>query len=319
MKDLKTLDLNLLKALDALLDEQNVTRAAARLGVTQPAMSAMLVRLRGTFGDPLFARARRGIVPTRRALALAEPLRQVMGQISALLQPAVFEPSSATLTFTIAATDYAARAIAAPFATALRQRAPHMRVSLVAVEEARVQSQLEHSEVDLALLTPETSPPDLYARRLFDERYVCVMRADHPAAQGRRLTLRKFCELDHALVSYSGNRFRGVTDAALETIGKARRVMLSVQNFLILPELLRASDMVAVLPARLVRGLDGLAVFNPPVAIPGFTKTAVWHERTHREPAHRWLRELLVETCGDTRLRSDYASDITSFDVTHKN
>jgi DNA-binding transcriptional LysR family regulator len=297
MDDVRHLDLNLLKALASLLDERSVTRAAARLGVTQPAMSGMLARLRNTFGDPLFARTQRGMVPTSRALGLAQPVRRVMDEIGALLQPAPFEPATARLTFTLAATDYALRAVAVPFLAALRSRAPHVRVSLVAVEETLVQDQLERGEVDLALLTPESTPPSLHARQLFAEHYVCAMRADHPLAGRRRLTLKQFCGFDHALVSFGGHGFRGVTDIALEAQGKRREVMLSVQSFLIMPDILRTSDLVAVLPSRLVAGLPGLAVSPPPVAVPGFVKTAAWHERTHSDPAQRWLRELLLEAC----------------------
>lgn len=302
MRDIRTLDLNLLKALDALLDERNVTRAAARLGVTQPAMSGMLTRLRETFDDPLFARAQRGIVPTPRALEIAAPLRQVMSELEALMLPADFDPETAERTFTIAATDYASRAIAVPLLSALKQRAPRLRVALVPVDDAQMQAQLERGAVDLALLTPDSTPADLHARHLFDERYVCVLRDGHPAMQGRkRLSVNQWCALDHALVSYAGDLFRGVTDEALARVGKQRRVSLSVQSFLILPDILRASDMVAVVPSRLVKGMPGLVTFEPPVEIPGFTKVAAWHARTHRDPAQRWLRELLFETCGDRK------------------
>ncbi|MBP0598619.1 LysR family transcriptional regulator [Herbaspirillum sp. LeCh32-8] len=295
--DIRTLDLNLLKALDALLDERHVTRAAARLGVTQPAMSGILTRLRENFGDPLFSRSQRGIVPTQRALALAQPVRQVLADIDALMQPPVFDPASATLDFSIAATDYALRAIAVPLLAALKQRAPHLRIALTAVEDGPLQERLERGQIDLALTTPETTPPGLHARRLFDERYVCVVREDHPLVRGKRIGLKQFCALDHALVSYSGDPFVGVTDEMLARQGLARRVTLSVQRFLVLPDILRASDMVAVVPRRLVAGMPGLKLLEPPLDIPGFTKTAAWHERTHRDPAHRWLRELLFETC----------------------
>ncbi|MGU1062143.1 LysR family transcriptional regulator [Pseudomonas aeruginosa] len=302
MKDIKTLDLNLLKALDVLLDECNVTRAATRLGVTQPAMSGMLTRLRENFGDPLFVRAQRGIVPTQRALELGAPLKQVISEIGALLQPPVFDPSSARLTFTIAATDYALRAIAVPFLSALKRQAPHVQVALVPIDDKQVQTQLERGDIDMALVTPESTPPDLHARNLFEEHYVCVLREGHPAMQGRkRMTVNQLCALDHALVSYTGGGFRGVTDEALEKLGKQRQVTLSVKSFLILPEILRASDMVAILPSRLVVGMPGVAVFDPPIDVPGFTKVAAWHERTHRDVAHRWLRELLFETCADKK------------------
>lgn len=302
--DLRSLDLNLLKALDALLDERNVTRAAIRLGVTQPAMSGILVRLRDNFGDPLFARAQRGIVPTQRALALAQPVRQVLADIAALLQPSVFDPATTRMDFSIAATDYALRAIGVPFMTALKARAPYIRIALGSVEDGPLQERLERGEIDLALTTPDSTPPGLHARRLFDETYVCVMRDGHPAARGRRLGLKQFCAMDHALVSYAGDPFRGVTDDALARLGLERRVSLSVKRFLVLPEILRASDLVAVVPRRLVEGLEGLKLMAPPLEIPGFTKTAAWHERTHRDPAHRWLRELLVEACGPAPARA---------------
>lgn len=297
MSELRQLDLNLLKALDALLDERNVTRAAARLGVTQPAMSAMLGRLRDTFGDPLFARTGRGVVPTARALELATPLKHLLVSAAALLQPAVFEPATATTRITMAATDYALRAVAVPFITALKRHGPHIRVALVPIDERLLQGQLERGEVDIALVTPEGLSPDLHARHLFDEHYVCVLRAGHPAiGSKRRLSLKRFCELDHALVSYSGGSFRGVTDEALDRAGLSREVTLSIKSFIVVPDILRATDMVAVLPSRLVGAGDGLVVCPPPLEIPGFSKMAVWHERTHHDPAQRWLRNLLAES-----------------------
>jgi DNA-binding transcriptional LysR family regulator len=123
-----------------------------------------------------------------------------------------------------------------------------------------------------------------------------VMRKDHPDARSRTLTLDRFCALDHALVSYDGNHFRGVTDDALARAGRVRRVALSVTSFLVLPRILESSDLIAVVPRRLVRPGDGLAMFEPPVDVPGFTKTAAWHERTHRSPGHRWVRDVLFET-----------------------
>ncbi|MEM5424441.1 LysR family transcriptional regulator [Paraburkholderia ferrariae] len=290
------LDLNLLRALDALLDERNVTRAAQRLSLTQPAVSAMLTRLRESFGDPLFVRSQRGIVPTERALQLAAPLKQVLSEIEQMLQPQAFVPAEAEMTLTLASTDYALRAVVVPYLARLRETAPGVRAVIVPVQHERLQAQLESGDVDLALITPETAPADLHARRLFDERYVCVMRADHPAAQ-RRLTLERFCALDHALVSYEGGSLSGVTDEALARVGRTRRVTVSVNSFLVLPDLLLTSDLIAVVPSRLVKNAPGLAVVEPPLAIPGFTKTLAWHERTHRSPGHQWARALLFETC----------------------
>lgn len=301
MRDIRTVDLNLLKALDALLDEGTVTRAAARLAVTQPAVSGMLTRLRESFDDPLFVRSQRGLVPTPRALELAVPIKRVLAEIDSLLQPATFEPSNANLTISIAATDYAQRSILMPFLTTLRLRAPGIRVAALPVDDNRVVSQLEDGELDLAILTPETTPDGLHARHLYDERYVCVMREDHPAAP--RMTLDTFCALDHAIVSYVGGGFRGVTDKALAQLGRERRVSLSLTSFLLLLEVLRSSDLIAVVPERLVKNSDGLRVCEAPLPIEGFSKTVAWHERTHHHLAQQWVRSLLFETCAAAGLK----------------
>lgn len=295
--DIRTTDLNLLRALDALLDERSVTRAAQRLSLTQPAVSGMLTRLRASFDDPLFVRTQRGIAPTPRALALASPVKRILSDIEALLQPAAFDPARALMTLTIAATDYASQVVVTPFLAVLQRRAPNIRVAVVPVQDATLHAGLERGDIHLALLTPQSTPLDLHARRLFDERYICVMRASHPDASAKRLTLKRFCALDHALVSYTGGGFQGVADDALGKLGRERRVTLSVTSFLALPKILRNSDLMAVVPARLVAGTKGLAVFEPPFVIPGFTKTAAWHERTHRDPGHRWIRDLLFEIC----------------------
>lgn len=296
MRDIRALDLNLLKTLDALLDERSVTKAATRLALTQPAVSSMLTRLRDSFDDPLFVRSQRGIIPTPRAQALATPVKRLLEEINQLLQVEIFDPATATNTFTIAATDYALQAIIVPFMSLLRQQAPHVRLSVRAIEDERIQTQLETGQVDIALMTPETTPADLHARRLFDERYVCTFRQDHPAIQPP-LTLDQFCAADHAIVSYLGGAFRGVTDVALETMGRSRNVTLSISSFLVLTQILRTSDLIAVVPEKLVRNQTSLCITEPPLSIPGFTKVAAWHERTHHDPAHQWLRSLLVEAC----------------------
>ncbi|KHJ68072.1 transcriptional regulator [Pantoea rodasii] len=291
--DIRTLDLNLLKALDALLDERSVTRAAERLSLTQPAVSGMLVRLRECFDDPLFTRTQRGIIPTLRALELAQPIKTILAEVSELLQPKAFDPATAEITLKVAATDYALRAVIVPFMAALRLQAPGIRVAVLPVNNEQLTAQFERGDIDFALITPDTAPADLHARSLYDEDYVCLLREGHPLAQTDAFTLDSFCAQDHALVSYVGGSFSGVTDKSLAALGRSRRVTLSVCSFLVLPEILRVSDLISVVPRRLTQDLPGLSVLPPPLAIQGFNKIVVWHERTHRDAGHRWLRELL--------------------------
>lgn len=216
-----------------------------------------------------------------------------------MLRPAAFEPATAAMTLTLASTDYALRAVVVPFLSALRQQAPSVRVAVRPLDSQALEGQMERGEVDLALVTPDGLAPGTHAAALFDERYVCVLRAGHPDAADGVLALERFCALDHVLVSPAGGGFSGVTDSALASIGHARRVVTSVTSFLVLPEILLASDLVAVVPLRLALHQPGLALMDPPVAIPGFSKTLAWHERTHHDPAQRWVRELLVQTCQD--------------------
>lgn len=294
------LDLNLLKALDALLDERSVTRAAERLSLTQPAVSGMLTRLRESFDDPLFTRAQRGIVPTLRALELAAPVKAILAGVDELLQPQQFDPLSAGMTLHIAATDYALRAVIVPFMARLKREAPGIRIVVVPVNNETLQDQFERGAVDMALLTPDTTPQELHSRRLFDEEYVCLLREDHPLLTAGPLTLDAFCALDHALVSYPGGSFSGVTDTALAALGLSRRVTLSICSFLVLPEILRLCDLISVVPRRLAIDDAGLTMLPPPLPIPGFTKTLAWHERTHGHKGHQWLRQLLISVAGST-------------------
>lgn len=292
--DIRALDLNLLKALDALLDEGSVTRAAQRLSLTQPAVSGMLTRLRDYFGDPLFVRTSHGMVPTLRASELSVPVKQILTDIAILLKPMQFDPMTAELTYTLVATDYALKAVVVPLIAALKQHAPRIRIAVRSVDSERMYQQLSRGEVDLALVTPQTTPDVLHGRALYQEEYVCVARSHHPLAAASEMTLEQFCEQEHILVSTEG-RFMGVTDEALAELSLTRRVGVSVNSFLVIPDILRSTDMIAVVPSRMVPVESDLAIIPLPLNVPGFTKSMAWHERTHRDPAHQWIRALCVE------------------------
>ncbi|SFM97731.1 DNA-binding transcriptional regulator, LysR family [Izhakiella capsodis] len=292
--DIRTLDLNLLKALDALLDEGSVTRAAKRLSLTQPAVSGMLFRLRDYFEDPLFIRTNHGMVPTKRANELSTPIKQILTDIAILLKPRIFDPMTVEMTYTIVATDYALKAIVVPMMAELKLRAPYIKIAVRPVESERVYQQLSRGEVDLALLTPQTTPEELHGKALYEEDYICVARHHHPLSMVSEMTLEQFCKQEHILVSSEGN-FTGVTDEALAKLSLTRRVGMSVNSFQVIPDILRVTDMIAVVPHRMVLTNNDLIILSLPLEVPGFTKSMAWHDRTHRDPSHQWIRALCAE------------------------
>lgn len=295
----RNVDLNLLVALDALLAERNVTRAARRLGLSQPALSAQLARLRDLLGDPLLLPAHRGMIPTQRALELQEPLHRVLEQVRGVLRAgSTFDPAATTLTVSIAASDYGQYAVLMPLAATLTRQAPGLRLAFRTLDAATLDVQMERGEVDLALMTPQSAPERLRMRVLFHERYVAIVRRDHPAV-GDTLDLETYCALDHIMVSPQGGGFVGPADAALAAHGRTRRVTRSAASFLMVPELVERSDMVALVPERIARNrADRLRLFEPPVPVPGFDLAMVWHDRTGDHPAQQWLRARLLDAGG---------------------
>ncbi|HLJ18642.1 MAG TPA: LysR family transcriptional regulator [Stellaceae bacterium] len=298
--DGKKIDLNLLVALDALLAERNVTRAARRLGLSQPALSAQLARLRDLLGDPLLLPMQRGMTPTARAIELAAPVRRALDQVREVLaQGRGFDPATADLSVAIACSDYVQVAVIAPLVLDLRASAPNLRIAIRQLDGGLLGQQMEAGLVDLALMTPSTAPPALRTRTLFRERYVTIARRRHPRVKGK-LTLDDFVALDHVVVSPRGAGFRGPVDAALGKLGRERRIAVSAASFLFVPELVARSDLIATVPERLVRGrAERLQALEPPLAVEGFAIGLVWHERTHRHPAHQWLRERLLTLSGE--------------------
>jgi len=296
MDDIRKTDLNLLGVLDALLDERNVTRAAARLGYTQPTVSGMLTRLRDLFGDPLFVRTQRGLLATPRAQALAVPLKQLLDDSKRLVARDVFDPARAEATFTVASNDYMQQALLAPLVKALRNEAKLIRLALAPMIIEGLGEALARGQIDLALTAPQFAMSDLPSRLLYRDRYVVAVRRQHPLARGAAMTLERFCSFDHVLVSPTGGSFEGPTDDALARRKLRRKVRYSVSSFLLVPEILQMDDLVALVPSRLLRQKNNqLVVLEPPVEIPGFDVIAVWHPRNDKDQAHRWLRGRLVE------------------------
>jgi DNA-binding transcriptional LysR family regulator len=293
--DTKRIDFNLLVALDVLIAERNVTKAARRLNLSQPALSAQLNRLRDLFSDQLLIPAQRGMIPTQRALELQEPLRQALeGVRSVVAEQVAFDPVNVEITIAIAASDYVQYALLMPLTSALQREAPKIRIAWRPIDGRTLHTQMERGEVDLGIMTPDTAPDQLRSRKLFDERYVVIVRRNHPTVR-RTLDLNSFCALDHVIVSPRGGGFTGATDTALEALGRTRKVALSIASFLMAPEIIACSDMIALVPERLVWDrTDHLQILEPPLPVAGFAIAVFWHDRTTAHPAQRWLRERVV-------------------------
>jgi DNA-binding transcriptional LysR family regulator len=240
--------------------------------------------------------AHRGVVATARALELQGPLRAALDEVRGVVMSGrSFDPARAGLTVKVAASDYGQSAVLAPFAIALRKRAPGIRIAVLPIDGRTLARQTEEGDVDLAIMTPSTAPEKLRHRHLLDETYVCIARRRHPRIAGR-LDLRTFLALEHVIVSPRGAGFWGPTDESLAALGEQRRVVLSVSSFLVVPQIVARSDLVALVPSRLASGRDrALQILTPPVAVEGFSLALVWHERTHDHAAHRWIRDALTE------------------------
>jgi DNA-binding transcriptional LysR family regulator len=298
--DTSRLDLNLLVTLEALLAEQNVTKAAARLHLSQPAVSAQLSRLRDMFSDPLLVPARRGMTPTAKATELLGPLRDALDRLRETLQThRDFSPLTAKLTVNVACTDYVQAAVVMPLVLALRQRAPGVRVAVHHWNPAKLEQQLASGEVDLAITTPDPNHPNLRTHRLFNETYVLIGRADHPLLKSG-LTIEAFAQVEHVIVSPSGGSFTTPIDGALAALGHRRNVVMSAASFLFVPEIVSVSDLVALVPRRLLPAQsDRFMVLDVPWLAEQFDISLIWHERSHSHPGHHWIRGLAIELMAD--------------------
>jgi DNA-binding transcriptional LysR family regulator len=296
-------NLNLLPVLDALLAERSVSRAGARLGLSQPAVSNALGQLRALLDDPLLVRRAGGMVPTERALALAQPVRAAMLAVEqSLAPPAPFAPAVAERDFVIVTNDFVAFALLPRLLARLQREAPRVRLHVRAFQQHVVSPDLARGEADLALGFAGALPPGHHALDLFQDRFVFVARKGHPQVRGR-LTLAAYTRLAHVLVSHEPNA-RGVVDDALAARGLSRSVALRLSHFLLVPPVLAATDYVAALSALVARPFARslpLQVRPMPLEIPPGTVRLFWHDRTDASPAHAWLRGVVAQIGRQTR------------------
>lgn len=295
--NISSVNLNLLVAFEALLEERSVSRAAKRAGLSQPAMSNALSRLRATFNDPLFNRTARGITPTARALELAGPIRAGLSTLrSAFEERPSFDPAVSTRTFRIVMTDYAEVRL---LPTRLDRVAPHLQISIRRLDRLFIapEADLRAGTFDAAIgFFPEDSSldPGTHSCDLFTEENVCILRRGNPLLK-RRFTLREFAAAGHVAVFYRLDS-RGLIDNILAGHGLRRRLLAPTPHFLTVPFLVAQSDLIAVVPAGLAaqfRKHLPLEVRKVPLLLPPFRMRLLWHEHAEDDPGHAWLRSQL--------------------------
>jgi DNA-binding transcriptional LysR family regulator len=298
--DLRGVDLNLLVSLDTLLDLKNVTRAAEKLEVAQSTVSAQLARLRKTFDDPLLipADTGRGMVATSRAEEFQPELKRIIKSVEQLIaSQRNFDPISNTKTFNIASSDNGIIGIGLPLIETIGGTGnPGIHIAFHAYNESKIAAQMESGEIDLLIGSERMLPQTMKARKLYDERFVQLQRKGHPRGK-RALDLEEYCSLDHLLVSISGGSFHGVIDEHLEKMGRKRNVVLSGQQFTLVPEILRTTDYVCTAPDRLTKRFKhALDAFELPFKAQGFSMYLAWHPRNHADQAISWIREIIIDS-----------------------
>lgn len=298
----RTLDLNLLRVFDAVMAEGSLTRAGTALAMTQPAVSHALRRLREALGEDLFTRTTHGVRPTPAAEALWPQVRTALATLRQAIAPAAFEPQRDAVLFRLAMADATAALLVPGLVTAFEAEAAAATLHVQPLTTRDPRRLLQANAIDLALGSFPAVLPAVQAegaespwrhQPLYDTRYVCVMRRDHPLARKGALTLEAYCAAPHLLVSFSGRAF-GAVDQALAAIGRQRRVVLTVNQFFTAGRVVARSHLLAALPETFLEAtgyLGELAIAELPITLPTVHVGMLWHLRRDADPAHRWLRE----------------------------
>lgn len=294
---LSDVDIGLLMAFEALIQERNVSRAADRLGITQPALSGRLTRLRALFGDQLFVPvAGRGVAPTPRAEELGATLPELLGHLRDFVGPIPhFDPSQSTREFVLAAYDNPAIMLGPDLVPAFKRASPHARITFVLPDPETISEALQRGDIDMVVGLPRPADEGLIGRTLFTDQFLTAQRRGHPRGD-QPMTLDEFCAAEHVLVSMKGGGYSGPVDRALEELGRSRHVSLSVQSYALAPLILANSDHLCTLPRRFLRRFEAmLDLFTPPMTMGAFELYALWHPRMRDDPAHRWFRDLVFD------------------------
>ena len=301
--ELTDIDLNQLVLFQQLMVERRVSKVAENLGLTQPAVSNTLAKLRRQFGDDLFVRTPAGMVPTPFAEQLAEPIGYALGMIhSGLNQHSRFDPASVQRSVTIGMTDIGEIVFLPALVERLRLQAPGVSLSTVRTTATRLRDDMASGQVDLAIGPLPQLKAGFFQRRLFRQRYVCLFRKGH-AFERKRLTLADFKAAEH-LVIVSAGTGHGQVDELIRRAGVERSVRLTIPHFVSVGHLLQRTDMVATVTERLAQSLVEpfeLSYRPHPVDLPEIAINVFWHAKVHRSPAHQWLRGVVFDLFGDDK------------------
>lgn len=299
--ELSDVDLNQLVLFQQLMVERRVSRVAETMGLTQPAVSNTLAKLRRQFNDELFVRTPAGMVPTPFAEQLAEPIGYALGMIySGLNQHRAFDPGTVKRAFTIGMTDIGEIVFLPALVDRLRHEAPGLTLNTVRNSSSRLREDMEAGKVDLAIGPLPQLKAGFFQRHLFRQRYVCLFRQGHPIER-KRLSLADFKAAEHLVVVSAGTG-HGKVDELIRRAGIERNVRLSIPHFVSVGHILQRSDLVATVTERLAQSLAqpfGLSYRPHPVDLPDVAINVFWHAKVHRSPAHQWLRSVVFELFGE--------------------
>ena len=297
--NLRKLDLNLLIALDVLITEASVTRAAERLDMSQSAMSHALKRLRTILNDDILIRTSREMEVTPYAREMGDRVRQILTEIeSTLLSKETFNPATANETFRIAASDYVETTIGINLIQQITTHAPGIRIRINNLDKETVMDALDDNRIDLVINAQLPLKSWHVEQNLYREEFVCVVRSDDTLTE---LSVEDYLKRSHLLVSMRDD-FQGAGDKILERQQQSRQVIWSTSHFMAVPFLLANSDCVALLPKRMAqqcaKAID-LKLLSPPIEIEGFTVSMIWHQRHTNRPQHQWLRKQVMNATGN--------------------
>lgn len=295
--NLRNVDLNLLVVLDALLEERNVSRAGRRIGLSQPAMSAALGRLRELFRDPLLVRAGRNLALTEGAEELIVPVRDILTRVEqAIEERPKFDPRRDERAFSISASDYATLVLIVPLVRALVAEAPGVTIHLLP-RFRDVGQVLKSDQADIVIEPRELFSGSKFPSQIvFTDRWLCVTDVNNPQIRRGRLTMDSYLRLPHLVYGIGNDRQLNLADQHLRKTGVHRRIEVTVESFLLVPFLLEGTEMVSLILERAAQRLSGLTsvrTFRPPVELPEIYEAMYWHPRHTADPGHRWLRDRL--------------------------